>query len=320
MCLLSVYSPGAMVNVEHLEAGAYNNPDGYGFAVIVGDRIETGHGMDAFAVIDAFDRVRFAHPESWAMFHSRFTTDGLTSVDNCHPFQVGGDARTILAHNGILPHAARPKGKDQRSDTRILAESLIPNRHFGRLHRPRGRRALEKWIGSEGYPNKVAILTVDPRYRENAFILGEHLGVWDSGVWHSNFDYVPYTFTPRASVAKMSDPFGAYMAGKISYSEYIDLKYGIVKQSPVCPVCDEAKDVDTAYMYCRKCKVCLDCLTSLEGCDCWIPHSKRDEVPYPGGTIHDDDGELSPVAVEAALANLPTEQAIRVRSVLGKMP
>lgn len=195
MCLLSVYSPGAMVNLDHLRNGAACNPDGYGYAIVAGDRIETGHGMIASAVIEAFDRARQLHPESWALFHSRYTTDGSTTVDNCHPFVVGGDARTVLAHNGVLPRAASPRGQDKRSDTRILAEDLIPAGMFGKLNRSRGRRSLTKWILSEQYPNKIAILTVDPRYRENAFILNESAGEWVAGVWHSNTGYL----TPRRS-------------------------------------------------------------------------------------------------------------------------
>ncbi len=312
MCLLSVYSPGALVNADHLEAGAWNNPDGYGFAIISGDRIETGHGMDSGAVIHAFATVRDAHPESWALFHSRFTTDGLTSEDNCHPFVVGGDRRTILAHNGILPRSARPKKGDNRSDTRILAESLIPNGHFGQLHRPRARRALESWIASEGYPNKVAILTVDRRYRGNAFILGEGHGTWVDGVWHSNYDYVPYEPMHRSTVHGTFDPFGDYMAGKISYSQYIDLKYGISKAVVFeCSVCLTAENVDQVYMYCRTCRTCLDCFDNIDSCNCFIPASQRSTKNGSG---------LTGAAIESALTGLPQQQANQVRDALRDMP
>lgn len=316
MCLLSVYSPQALVNVEHLETGADDNRDGYGFAVIVGDRIETGHGMNADAMIEAFDAVRTAHPESWAMFHSRYTTDGPTTPDNCQPFLVGGDERTVLAHNGILPKQARPGPKDHRSDSRILAEAMIPQRMFGRLHRERGRKNLEKWMGIEGYPNKIAILTVDPRYKGNAFILAEDLGEWVDGVWHSNGAYKPWRAFRPSTVGGLKDPWGAYMAGAISYSEYIDLKYGITKPATVaCWLCEKTSCVDQVYMFCRDCKICLDCYDSIEVCTCWVPASQRTDERDPSDG---EDGELSPVAVEAALAGLPADQANRVREALSE--
>ncbi len=97
MCLLTAFTPGAVINREHLLNGAACNPDGYGFALAVDDRIEIGHGMDPYAVVEAFTRVREAHPDTYALFHSRYTTDGTTVVENCHPFFVGGDSRTVLA-------------------------------------------------------------------------------------------------------------------------------------------------------------------------------------------------------------------------------
>lgn len=308
MCLLSVYSPYALVDTDHLDAGACHNPDGYGFAVIVGDRIEFAHGMDAYATIEAFASVRERHPESWALFHSRFTTDGLTSEANCHPFIVGGDERTLLAHNGILPRSARPKGADIRSDTRILAESLIPNGHFGKLHRPKGRRKLEQWIGSENYPNKVAILTVDPRYRGNAFILGEGHGEWVDGVWHSNRDYVPWVPASIYSSVTSSTAWERYLSGEISLRQYLDMTQVGPKLSE-CPKCDRTSTVDQAYQYCRECRLCLDCLSFVEVCDCWSPQSAPVDK--------DDSGDgIDSEAVEAALKGLPADQAQQIRDTL----
>lgn len=325
MCLLSVYSPGALVNVDHLLAGAECNQDGYGFAVIVGDRIEVGKGMDAYATIDAFDRVRTEHPESWALFHSRLTTDGETDVDNCHPFIVGGDQRTVLGHNGILPKEARPAKDDVRSDTRILAESLIPEGMFGKLFRNRARRRLLQWIHSEGYGNKVAILTVDPRYKANAFILGESLGTWVGGVWHSNDGYIPWVPVKRrgcVTVPGAIDAWASYERGEITYSDYIDMRFGI-KAEPmdydfVCFDCETDKDVDRAWRYCRACKQCLDCFRPVGDpgdrhvavCDCYVPASARKK------------GDDSPdaAAIDAALVGLPAEQAAEIRAVLNSTP
>lgn len=288
MCLLSVYKPGAPVVVEHLEAGAECNPDGHGFAVIAGDRIETGKGMNAAATIAAFVEVRNAHPNGWALFHSRITTDGATNVDNCHPFVVGGDARTVLAHNGILPAAARPRKGDTRSDTRILAELLIPRGVFGSIRRASGRRTLEKWIAKDGYANKVAILTVDPRYKGSAFILGESHGTWVDGAWHSNGGYKPYMpYVPTRRSYAESAAYAGYIAGDYSYAEYLDMCFTGVSKArgvDICPMCQSSADVEAGTGYCLKCRVCLDCEDFAEWCSCYspsgIPQTDRiDSVP-----------------------------------------
>lgn len=309
MCLLTVYKPGAPIVREHLENGCCVNPDGFGFAVIVGDRIEVGKSMDADAAIEAFTRVREAHPDGWALFHSRITTDGDTNEDNCHPFPIGGDERTILAHNGILPRSARPVGKDKRSDTRILAETLIPRGMFGRMRNRSGRRRLEKWMGIENYPNKLVIFTVDPRYRGSAFILGESLGTWVGDVWHSNSSYLPrpkYTGF-YSSAPRMSAEYEAYLAGSISYAEYIDLKFP--STTPIvggdrCPQCLSTTSVDQRYGYCRDCKLCMDCGDTLEWCMCYDP--KSSDGGYPASAYTDTVpmalADLSPAAAERALS------------------
>lgn len=314
MCLLSVLSPGVLPDTDHLMNGACNNPDGFGFAIIVrdridGDRIEVGHGMDPYATVDAFDRVRTAHPESWALFHSRFTTDGGTTEDNCHPFIVGGDARTILAHNGVLPKEARPKGKDPRSDTRILAEDLIPGGRFGPLHRSRSRRNLTKWMHQTGYPNKIAILTVDRRYRGNAFILGEKLGRWESGVWHSNTDYRGWGLRPSLTSASPT-AYDRYIAGEISFGEYLSTRMSGEETEYVCGPCNSSVSVDRVYRYCRACRTCLDCWDQISACDCWIPASAR------RSSTSSTDADLTPDEIDRALSHLPAEQAAAIKAEL----
>lgn len=292
MCLLSVYNPGAVIDRDHLLNGAECNPDGYGFAVAVDGRIEIGHGMDAVAVVEAFTRVRESHPDTYALFHSRYTTDGTTTVDNCHPFFVGGDARTVLAHNGVLPAEAIPAKGDDRSDTRILAESLIPRGMFGiGLHRARVRRNLRRWMLRNKYPNKIAILSVDPRYQQTLYILNEDAGTWVDGVWHSNSGYLPRTRTygwstiggtgyPTSTDPLVREARARWISGEISYSEYLDTYYGInrKKHSNDCPICESYGSVNLQYGYCTICKVCIDCFYDIEECDCYTPGVQRDAI------------------------------------------
>jgi predicted glutamine amidotransferase len=97
---------GVQPDTDALLTGALVNADGHGFAIVAGrrlDRLIVQRGLDGEAVIDAFIAARLQHPQGPALFHSRLATHGDTTLDNCHPFTLGGDTRTVLAHNGVLP-------------------------------------------------------------------------------------------------------------------------------------------------------------------------------------------------------------------------
>jgi hypothetical protein len=188
MCLLTFCPDGVVPDVNALADGASMNPDGHGFAVVAGDRIIVRRGLDAEQVVEEFIRVRDAYPNGPALFHSRLATHGTVSKQNCHPFRMGRDRRTVLAHNGILPDQVRPVGDDIRCDTRIAAEDYLPHDPFGSLDSPAGSEALRRWLGPT---NKMVILTVDPRYRNTAYLLNEDCGFWhNDGAWYSNTGFL----------------------------------------------------------------------------------------------------------------------------------
>jgi glutamine amidotransferase len=193
-----MFPPDVEPNPEHLRAGSETNDDGHGFGLVFTDpmtgerRIMWGHGLNADATIDRFMRLRRMFPDGPALFHSRYGTDGHRSAKhNCHPFMLGEDERTIVAHNGILPNRVRPVRGDQRSDTAILAEEFLPHHpQFSDFDRASSRKQLETWLGPG---NKLGILTVNPLYLEEWYILNEDRGEWHySGVWYSNGGYQPW--------------------------------------------------------------------------------------------------------------------------------
>ncbi|MGV9823456.1 hypothetical protein [Nocardia xishanensis] len=187
MCLLTYYPPAITPDPVALAYGATANPHGHGYAVIAGRGIIVGHGMDAEPVIAEFTQVRARYPEGPALFHSRYATKGIRDIDNCHPFRLGNDSRTVLAHNGTLPKRVHPRAYDPRSDTRIAAEDYLPRQPFGSIDTHRGARGLASWLGS----SKLVILTVDPTYRHNSYLFGEQAGTWEDGIWYSNTSYLP---------------------------------------------------------------------------------------------------------------------------------
>lgn len=215
MCMLTFLPEGVLPNAERLRNGTVTNRDGHGWAIVVldddgaGTHILTGHSMDAEAAIEAFRLTREAHPDGPALFHSRYTTGGLVDEDNCHPYVVNGDSRTILAHNGILPWDLDQPDGDPRSDTRFFcdewgfllypdAAQRFPGANYN-LRSKRGRRRLSKWLG-EG--NKFVVLTVDPAFSKCAYLINGEQGYWeDDGCWYSNKGYLnaPYAYGIRRS-------------------------------------------------------------------------------------------------------------------------
>ncbi|MFX0575086.1 hypothetical protein [Nocardia nepalensis] len=248
MCLLTYFPPGTTPDPVALSIGARANPHGHGFAVIAADRIITGHGMDPTAVIDQFTTVRKRYPRWAALFHSRYATHGVRIVANCHPFRLGKDARTVLAHNGVLPKRVHPGPYDPRSDTRIAAEDYLPNAPFGSIDTHRGARGLASWLGT----SKLVILTVDPAYQHSAYLFGEKAGRWENNVWYSNTSYLASS-----------------------------LRWPTQPRRYVCWYCS-ALNLNRSR-YCGACGWCFECESVFPDCDCHEPTSTED-TPSPDHT------------------------------------
>jgi hypothetical protein len=242
MCLLTFFPNGQQPDEDALYNGAMFNGDGHGFAIVSGSELIVHHGMHEVEVIEAFMKARHDNPDGPALFHSRFTTHGETNEENCHPFYVGADRRTVLAHNGVLPMNVQPNRGDHRSDTRIAAEGFIPS--LGSLRHRRTRLAVEKWMGKA---NKIAILSVNPKYREQAYLLNEAAGTWDGGTWYSNDGYLPYR---------------GYFGGKP--------KNHITLNLAECGVCEAVLDLDQEA-FCPYCQSCVECWDVADDCLCYRP-------------------------------------------------
>lgn len=260
MCMLTYLPPDVLPDLDALANGAEFNDDGHGFAIVTPGRILVRHGMDSEGLLARFARDRAEHPDGPALFHSRFATHGTRSRANCHPFRVGHDARTVLAHNGVLPRRVQPRGGDRRSDTRIAAEDFLPLRSYSSWDDHQAQRGLARWLGAG---NKLVVLTVDPRYRHRAYLINEETGVWDGGIWYSNNDYQGYTDTYFDTVSGSTDNSNATF------------------QYDVCPVC-LTPGVINAHRYCLMCGGCADCAEPDGSCICYAP-GRFSLPPYPDG-------------------------------------
>jgi hypothetical protein len=286
MCMLTVYPAGVGVHVGRIENGADINDDGHGFAIVdLGDRVRPprilrGGGMDSRAVIAEFAELRAAFPAGPALFHSRWATHGYVGVANCHPFTVGGDPRTVLAHNGVLPADAWPGQGDTRSDTRVLAERIMHQR-YRRLDSGRVQDKFLTWLGS----NKVAILTINPKYRHRLYLFGESRGEWVDGVWYSNGDHARQSYKSWLSLTGWDDEnygpscgtgVGTVLGPRKAISGVVDEGLG-----GKCEYCGQWR-VNKAWNLCEECWTCQDCLDDAQDCQCWTPDAARRVESYGG--------------------------------------
>ena len=276
MCLLCVIKPGFTPTREQLRNAADDNPHGYGYAFHCGDKIITGRGMDADEVIDRFLRLRSGMPNTWAMFHARYTTHGVTDKSNCHPFRVGGQESTVIGHNGIIPIPVA-KG-DHRSDTRVFADDWLPE-FLTDLDDPKGFADLEKFVGS----SKVAVFTTDERLKFQVYILNEEMGHWskDDGIWWSNYAYLPSRYSQYAYSSRGHNyGFGNW------WDEHYDTKSKTERVE--CINCYAVLDKDElADDYCYTCYSCLTCNDALTNCKCYGKAGERILDTYEDG-----DGKL----------------------------
>ena len=187
MCLLVFMPEGKVASKQSLEQASWFNDDGFGWAIRTPDRILVGKNMDFDKAYEEFMAARSSYNGD-ALFHLRITTQGTTDLENCHPFYVGKDELTVVAHNGMLP--VYTDKEDKRSDTRVFAETLLPKRGgISFLNGDLGINHLSKW--AEG--SKLVFLTANPASKWRYVIINSKDGHWgkdeDDGVWFSNSSY-----------------------------------------------------------------------------------------------------------------------------------
>jgi len=257
VCLLCFSPAGTMPRREDIEMACANNSDGFGFAIRINDGIITSRGLNAKKVIDKFFAIREAHPDSDAMFHARLATHGTVTNENCHPFRVAGDPRLVLGHNGILP--MQVPIDSNRSDTRIFADDILPAMGIEILDSYADRTSLEDWLGS----NKLVIMSTHPALKDNYYILNEHHGVYDGGVWYSNCSYRPYIYKPIYNYSSK------YI---LDSSKYINdtTSWGNHWDDTGCQTCGNILNERDFYEgYCLVCETCLDCMSTFDECLCY---------------------------------------------------
>lgn len=254
MCLLCYYPPQAETDLNALENSCLNNPDGFGWSALdtKSNEIKTFHSMNPDEAVTTFEAERKRNPETYALFHARLATAGTVTTDNCHPFRIGGGVNAVLGHNGHLPVEIR-KG-DQRSDTRVFAEDLFPQR-FQALDSRKRFKKLEKWARG----NKLVILNADSRLQKPVYLVNEAAGLWDSGVWYSNTSY------------SFDYSRGFYGLGNYWSTDSLATEWGVEEYDLTCPDCQAFPNWDLVEQFgtCDQCGFCFDCYEADGACLCY---------------------------------------------------
>jgi len=294
MCMITYAPPNTPIDPEAILNGAVVNDDGHGFAMIADGALVVRRGLVAESVLEQFMEMRQRHPDGPALFHSRMATHGGVDKSNIHPFYLGNDRRTVIAHNGVFGDIHVPKGEN-RSDTRLFAERFLPKRPKMSLLTYGGRRKVTKWMGRF---NKLVVITTNPRSRGTSFILNEEAGWWDGGCWYSNYDYTGHYMYAKKTVSETDSFWDEYWQAHLTeeerdyynrleadtddtyrsrYSiEWSDAGYTVTdtracrEDDPLsqCSVC-EAYGFVNQYGVCTLCNNCNDCQMSAVTCQCF---------------------------------------------------
>lgn len=188
MCVIIDKKAGFAIPEEKLISARQVNPHGFGIVVpndgrLVTRKILNPTDEEIIKIINEFK-------EFPAKIHFRYKTQGTITEDNLHPFQIlnkddhGIDL--IMMHNGTL-YDFNPKGKDNRSDSRIFAEDFV-RPFFERmetigyeniLNDPFVKQVLDKFVSASS-----KVLFTDSE--DNTLIINKASGAEHDFGWSSN--------------------------------------------------------------------------------------------------------------------------------------
>lgn len=178
-----------------------------------------------------------------ATVHFRLATHGGVNRDNAHPFSIGSN--TFLMHNGVLRGAEYDCAERRRSDTAILAASLVDMPHKARCQK----------LSELAISNRFCLLR-GSKWRK--------FGQWffddATCTWHSNRLILPASFGKRDSSCCDprtwdSSPFASQSKrlGRLDFTEAQEYRIGF------CGGCDDEIYSDDGYAIYNGSTYCGNC-------------------------------------------------------------
>lgn len=140
-----------LLSKEQVVSFAEQNPDGFGITFFKNNRINT---IKNFGVDNFLNALNFVESDKQKYYiHFRKATIGKVCLNNIHPFDIHGNGKLFLMHNGELPgFKSNEKSLNfDYSDTYLLANEikrLLKENHKLQLLNKDFKLDIEKQIGN----------------------------------------------------------------------------------------------------------------------------------------------------------------------------
>ena len=266
MCLATLTMQGATLTSEQIRNAWNANPDGGGIAYF-----DANGNVQAFRTLSLakFERgyARLidegAHNSPMAI-HFRLATHGDSTIANVHPFRM--DEHTMVIHNGMLPIVAT----DSRSDTCIFVTETLSKLGALWFDDAHMWNLVDNYC-SNGYPNKLIVLTNNPNAKGRAYIVNQRSGYWNAEktIWYSNRSHECPTSVRKYGPNSWVNYGNEDWDSRSTHEETDEWER--------CYMCDElgvAHLDETRTMVCYLCGTCQMCSFEVDECEC-----ERDATP-----------------------------------------
>ena len=178
MCIIAYIPVNKDVSIKSIETMFKNNPDGAGILYIQNKKIRVFKTFEVNQLISKYNSIK-ANINTDIVIHCRIGTHGLKSFDNIHPFIVNKNLGFV--HNGIISDMPIDK---KHSDTYMFNELILKQLPADFISNEAIKELISGYIGS----SKLVFMD----YNQNITIINEHKGLWDNGIWFSNYTYQDY--------------------------------------------------------------------------------------------------------------------------------
>lgn len=178
MCIAIVKPKGKEISDEALKNCFERNQDGAGLAFSKDGKLYILKGIFNKDEFVADVRKYEKEADGAMLIHCRIGTSGLKDKANCHPHVI--NEHLVMIHNGVI--RVNVPTNSEVSDTVIFARDYLSELPKDFIKNSQIMKLIQMAIGSY---NKLCFLNEKGEFA----IVNEKEGVWDEGVWYSNYTY-----------------------------------------------------------------------------------------------------------------------------------